>query len=78
MIGDCVVKRLDDGRLSVTQADRFVDVAEDLIDSETDPAVKASATGLAIDAVEGHIEYRTVQRHVDNFGRVLYRMERVS
>lgn len=79
--GDCVVKRLDDGRISVTQADPVIDVSRDLLNDECLRSEHIAWNGrlMALDAVEGVVMYRAIEWPVDwGFRPDYIRMERVA
>lgn len=78
--GDCVVKRLDDGQISVTQADPVIDVSRDLLnESPRDEHFAWNGRLMALDAVEGVVMYRAIEWPADwGFRPDYIRMERVA
>jgi hypothetical protein len=75
--GDCVVKQLDDGRLSVLRADPVIHVSVDLLKSARPEHFAWNGHLMAIDAIEGVVIYEFVER-VTDWGQDYIRMEKVA
>lgn len=78
VIGDCTLKRLKDGRISVVRADTVVDVSDELLLGELVPGCSFDGETLTINAVEGVVKYRKAERHITDWGHAYTRMEKVA
>lgn len=78
MSGDMTIKRLDDGRLSVLQADPVVEADVEVLDGPLDKHCTFDGEFFTVEAVEGMFQYRVKERHRNYWGAETYRMERID